>query len=106
MTALVLLILEDLNHNTMMYFISRYNQQEEMKEFARTDHECGICFDVQTGSKFFLIPQCSHAVCVVCMKEHCQILLKDGAVLSLRYKFFRIFLQKWHVLGLRPIVKT
>lgn len=59
-----------------------------MKEFARTDHECGICFDVQTGSKFFLIPQCSHAVCVVCMKEHCQILLKDGAVLSLSCPYY------------------
>ena len=54
-----------------------------MKEFERTDNECGVCFDVQTGSKFFVIPQCKHPVCVACMKEHCQILVKDGSVLAL-----------------------
>ena len=68
------------SHDVVLF---RYDQQEEMKEFARTDHECGVCFDVQIGSKFFVIPQCKHPVCVACMKEHCQILVKDGSVLSL-----------------------
>ena len=55
-----------------------------MKEFSKMDHECGICFDIQNGSRFVMIPECKHAVCVTCMKEHCKILVKDGSVLSIR----------------------
>ncbi|KAL4231556.1 hypothetical protein ACF0H5_009137 [Mactra antiquata] len=74
----------DLDFNAIVTYMMRYNQRLLQQEFKQSEQECSICFDVNLGSKFFILPECNHHVCRECLTSHCQLLVKEGTVLHIR----------------------
>jgi len=65
--------------------IFRFNLEEEMRIFAKTDQECEICFELNIGSKFFFLRECRHHMCRECLTSHSELLVKEGTVQNLTY---------------------
>ncbi|CAL1540833.1 unnamed protein product [Lymnaea stagnalis] len=64
--------------------MKRYNQEQLDIEFCQNIHECQLCYDKKPGVQFFRIHECPHIFCHDCMKEFCELHVRDGTVEALR----------------------
>ncbi|XP_022243211.1 E3 ubiquitin-protein ligase RNF14-like isoform X2 [Limulus polyphemus] len=62
----------------------KYNWEEEQHFFTQNIQECTICFGEDLGQNFFRLPDCKHHFCQGCIKNYCELHVKEGTVQNLR----------------------
>lgn len=83
-------VVQEINDlNVLVTAMLRYDRDKMIEAFYRTDQECGICFEKDTGNKFFLLLECNHHVCRNCLTCHCQLLVKEGTVQHLTCPMYK-----------------
>ena len=65
--------------------ILQYNAAQKLAAFKQGTWTCGICFEELPGSSCVQASlQCGHAYCQDCMRQHCQLHVKEGSLQFLR----------------------
>ncbi|XP_076307600.1 E3 ubiquitin-protein ligase RNF14-like isoform X2 [Tachypleus tridentatus] len=62
----------------------KYNWEKEQHFFTQNLQECTICFGEDLGQNFFRLPYCKHHFCQGCIKNYCELHVKEGTVQNLR----------------------
>uniref|UniRef100_A0A7I4EBQ6 RBR-type E3 ubiquitin transferase n=1 Tax=Physcomitrium patens TaxID=3218 RepID=A0A7I4EBQ6_PHYPA len=59
-----------------------YEESAKHKVFQESVHTCLICFSEYSGYSFTKLP-CQHYFCTTCLKQYCNMHVKEGSVLNL-----------------------
>ncbi|XP_059166161.1 E3 ubiquitin-protein ligase RNF14-like [Physella acuta] len=64
--------------------IIRYNQEQMRLEFCQSMQECPVCLMEKPGIHFHKLQECQHFFCTDCMREFCDLHVRDGTVEALK----------------------
>ncbi|XP_059166133.1 E3 ubiquitin-protein ligase RNF14-like [Physella acuta] len=62
----------------------RYNQEQMRLEFCQSMQECPVCLMEKPGIHFHKLQECQHFFCTDCMREFCDLHVRDGTVEALK----------------------
>ncbi|CAM6106641.1 unnamed protein product [Calypogeia fissa] len=65
-----------------IFRLLRYNEEVKNKSFLESVQSCCICYSEFPGFGFSRLP-CQHHFCKGCMKQYCNIHVKEGTVMNL-----------------------
>ncbi|XP_024378429.1 uncharacterized protein [Physcomitrium patens] len=68
--------------NADVYSLLQYEESAKHKVFQESVHTCLICFSEYSGYSFTKLP-CQHYFCTTCLKQYCNMHVKEGSVLNL-----------------------
>ncbi|XP_049588317.1 E3 ubiquitin-protein ligase RNF14 isoform X2 [Syngnathus scovelli] len=59
-----------------------HDAAQAQKVFARTVHDCAVCFVSYLGSECIKIEECGHVFCRACLAQFCRLQITEGNVLG------------------------
>ncbi|XP_059166242.1 E3 ubiquitin-protein ligase RNF14-like isoform X1 [Physella acuta] len=62
----------------------RYNHEQMRLEFCQSMQECPVCLMEKPGIHFHKLQECQHFFCTDCMREFCDLHVRDGTVEALK----------------------